>query len=147
MSNISAPIPVSKETDMASDRGSTPGHDLRDYLIRYPWEVAFGDEEPGAVFDRYHTPDFVLVNDGLPLRREQLLAHVRPARNNAASVHIEVHEIVTGDDRVAARYTLTAVMRKGHVVATEIFMFGQVADDGRLHRTDQLTRTLPSGQE
>jgi hypothetical protein len=138
---------VSKETDMVSDRGSTPGHDLRDYLTRYPSEIAFGDEEPGAVFDRYHTPDFVLFNDGLPLRREQLLAHVRPARKNAASVHTEVHEIVTGDDRVAARYTLTAVLRKGQVVATEIFMFGQLADDGRLHRMDQLTRTLPDDQD
>ncbi|RKR86824.1 SnoaL-like protein [Micromonospora pisi] len=121
-----------------------PGRNLGAYLTGYPVEVAFGEDDAATVFDRYHTPDFVLYNDGIPLDREKLLAHVRPARRRAASVHTELHETLVSGDRVAARYILTAVMVKGSVIATEIYMFGQLARDGRLQRVDQLTRLVPA---
>ena len=117
-----------------------PGQDLRAYLTGYPQELTFGADEPGAVFDRYHTSDFVLYNDGIPLDRERLLAHVTPARKRAASVHTDVHEVLVSGDQVAARYTLTAVMRKGQRITTEIFLFGELEPDGRLRRIHQLTR-------
>lgn len=116
--------------------------DVATYLTRYPQEVAFGDEDPATVFDRYHVPDFVLCNDGIHLDRERLLAHVRPARNRANGIRIEVHETMSTADRVAARYTLTADMANGNTIATEIYMFGQLAADGRLQRVDQLTRVV-----
>jgi hypothetical protein len=119
---------------------NTPGTDLTAYLIRYPQEITFGEDDAAAVFDRYHTDDFVLRNDGTPLDRERLLAHVRPARRNAVEVHVDVHEALVCADRIAARYTLTAVMRRGHTVITDIHMFGELAPDGRLRRVEQLTR-------
>ena len=133
---------------MTNDRRFLPGHDLRGYLINYPQEISFGDEPAEIVFDRYHVPDFVLYNDGFALDREKLLAHVRPARKRASSIYVEVHDTLAEDDRVAARYTLRAVMRKGGTtVVTEIYLFGQVAADGRLQRVAQITRTLPAGGE
>jgi hypothetical protein len=114
------------------------------YLTRYPQEITFGQEDPGAVFDRYHTPDFVMCSDGIALDRDRLLAHVRPARKRAKGVHVEVHETMTTTDRVAARYTLTADMASGSSIATEIYMFGQRAADGRLRRVDQITRDVSS---
>ena len=120
---------------------TSPG-DLIDYLVRYPQEVAFGDEEPAVVLDRYHCPGFELWNDGLRLDRARLLAHVRPARRNATAITIAVHQALMYDDRIAARYTLTATMRRGPVVATEIVAFGRLAADGRLRRLDQVTRVL-----
>jgi hypothetical protein len=33
-------------------------------------------------------------------------------------------------------------MRNGHTITTEIFLFGVLADDGRLRRIDQATRTV-----
>ena len=125
------------------DDHSTPGRDLAAYLTRYPHEIAFGDEDPAEVFDRYHTPDFVLHNDGVPLDRTMLLAHVRPARKRATGVHTEIHQALVAGDRVAARYTLTAVLARGGVVATEIYLFGELAADGRLRRGDQQTRLVP----
>jgi hypothetical protein len=116
--------------------------DLRAYLTRYPEEITFSDEDPATVFDRYHVPEFVLYNDGVALDRERLLAHVRPARRRAASVDTEVHQTLVVGHRIAARYTLTAVMRKGSPITTEIFLFGELANDGRLRRLDQLTRTV-----
>src|SRR5919107_2474964 len=100
--------------------------DVADYLVHYPQEVAFGEQDAEAVFDRYHTPDFVMCNDGIPLDRVKLLRHVRPARKRASAVRVEVHEAMSTADRVAARYTLTADMATGNTIATEIYMFGQL---------------------
>ncbi|MBJ7356034.1 nuclear transport factor 2 family protein [Nocardioides sp.] len=116
--------------------------DLAQYLIDYPREIAFGDEPPETVLDRYHTPDYVVVNDGIELDRQRLLDHVRPARKRAADVGVEVHDALVVGDRVAARFVLTAQLRKGTEVATEVHMFGTLAPDGRLRRADQITRTL-----
>ena len=116
------------------------------YLTHYPQEVAFGEEDAGTVFDRYHTPDFVMCNDGIQLDREKLLAHVRPTRKRAKSVRVELHETVSTADRVAARYTLTADMTTGNTIATEIYMFGQLSADGRLRRVDQITRNVSPGR-
>jgi len=122
----------------------TSGTALAGYLTTYPQQVVFGAADPAEVFDRYHTPDFVMVNDGLTLDRERLLGHVRPARHNATAIDVYVDEAFVDGTRVAARYTLTARMRHSGVVATEIHMFGQLAPDGRLRRVEQLTRTLPA---
>ncbi len=115
--------------------------DLVRYLVQYPEEVTFGDEPPETVLDRYHTRDHVLVNDGIVLDRQRLLAHVGPARKRTSAVVVEVKDALVAGDRVAARYVLTAHLRKGSVIATEIHMFGTLAPDGRLRRIDQLTRT------
>ena len=58
------------------DERPTPGRDLVGYLIRYPQQIAFGDEDPAAVMDCYHTTEFEMVTDGIRLNRERLLAHV-----------------------------------------------------------------------
>jgi SnoaL-like domain len=121
-----------------------PGRDLAGYLTRYSQQIIFGDQEPAAVMDRYHTPTFEMINDGVRLDRDQLLAHAGSGRKRTTSVQVVVHDTVTDGDRVAARYTLTATMRKGSVVATEIYMFGHLALDGRLHHIDQITRSIPT---
>ncbi|MDT3441022.1 MULTISPECIES: hypothetical protein [unclassified Pseudofrankia] len=118
-----------------------PGEDLRAYLTRYPEELTFGDEPPGEVFDRYHTPDFVMVSDGVALDRQRLIDHVTPARRRAVAVAVEVADALVAGDRVAARYTLSATMRKGAPIVTEIVMLGRLAPDGRLTDAHQLTRT------
>jgi hypothetical protein len=116
------------------------------YLTQYPQEVTFGEQNAETVFDRYHTPDFVMCNDGIQLDRDKLLAHVRPARKRATGVRVEVHETMSTADRVAARYTLTADMVTGTTIVTEIYMFGQLSTDGRLRRVDQITRDVSPGR-
>jgi hypothetical protein len=131
---------------MSSDSNThqPPGRDLVGYLTSYAQQVISDDQEPAAVMDRYHTPTFDLVNDGMRLDRDRLLAHAKTGRRNAVRVQVVVHDAMTDGDRVAARYTLTATMRKGAVIATEIYMFGHLAPDGRLHHVDQVTRSIPA---
>ncbi|MQA25678.1 MAG: nuclear transport factor 2 family protein [Micromonosporaceae bacterium] len=127
---------------MTRSSDDTLGQDLAAYLRRYPQEVTFGEEDPADVFDRYHTPDFVLTSDGLPLDRERLLAHVRSGRKRAAKISTSIREVLVEGNRAAARYVLTAIMRKGQVIPTEIFMFGSLAADGRLQSAVQVTRSV-----
>ena len=112
---------------MTLESHALPGQDIRKYLTGYPRELAFGADDAQVVFDRHHTPDFILVNDGQRLDRSILVAHVRSSRKNVTSVQVEVHEAHISAHRVAARYTLVAVMREARVVATEIYMFGRLA--------------------
>lgn len=111
-------------------------------LTAYTHEMAFSDEDPGAILDRYFAPGFVYVNDGLPLDRAKLFAHATPVRKNAVSAHIDMHDVLIVGDRAAARYTLHATMRKGRTVVNEVYMFAHLAPDGRLLRIDQTTRPV-----
>ena len=115
--------------------------DLVRYLTSYPEQVAFGDRPAEEVFDSYHTEDYLLVNDGIALDRQRLIDHVGPARKRASGVSVDVRDALMEGDRVAARYELTAEMRKGSRIVTEIHFFGRLAADGRLCRAEQLTRT------
>lgn len=132
---------------MTTNDGSPAARDFAGYLERYPRELTFGDEDPADVFDRYHAPGYVLTNDGLPLDRERLLAHVHAARRRVTGVSTSIKDLVVDGDRVAARYVLTAVMRKGPVIPTEILTFGHLAPDGRLVSAVQLTRALPAAPD
>ncbi|MBQ1048059.1 nuclear transport factor 2 family protein [Micromonospora sp. C51] len=122
----------------------TPRSDLTSYLIHYPQEAGLSDEDPATVLDRYHTTDYELVNDGVLLDRKRLLEHIRPARRRAAGLRVEVQQALVDGDQVAARYRLVAELSKGGTITTEIYMFGELAADGRLRRAVQATRTLPS---
>ncbi|MEU4834927.1 nuclear transport factor 2 family protein [Streptosporangium sp. NPDC023615] len=122
----------------------TPRADLAGYLTHYPQEAGLGEEDPAAVLDRYHTPDYEVVSDGVRLDRQRLLDHMRPARKRVAGVRVEVEQALVDGDQVAARYRLVAEMRKGGTVVTEIYMFGELAADGRLRRAVQATRPMPS---
>lgn len=128
---------------MAGISAVTAERDLAIYLTSYPDEMAFGHDEPAAILDRYHTTDVELYSDGILFDREKLIAHAHPTRKNVVSCQVEVHEAMVSGDRVAARYTLDAAMRKGRAVVMEIYMFGQLAPDGRIRRITQITRTLP----
>ena len=114
--------------------------ELETYLVSYVEEMAFGEDDPAAVLDRYHAPELEWRNDGRLLERDGLIAHARPARRNVIACRVEVHDALVDGDRIAARYTLHAELAKGSV-STEIHMFGQVGADGRISRIDQLTRT------
>lgn len=120
----------------------SPALDLAGFLKRFPQEMALSDEDPKAVVDRYHTPDFVQYNDGMRIGRESLIAHAKPARRNVVDVTVDVHDVMLAEQRGAARYTLRAEMRKGEVVETQICMFARFGPGGLLCRIDQLTRDV-----
>ncbi|MEU6511269.1 nuclear transport factor 2 family protein [Streptomyces sp. NPDC046942] len=128
---------------MSENPRPTPAQELAGYLRSYIREMGLGNEDPGVVIDRYHTPDIEWHSDGIRLDRDKLIAHARPARKNAIALDIEVHDTLVAGDRVAARYTLRSTMRKGRRLSNEIYLFGELAPDGRLRRVHSTTRDMP----
>ncbi|MQY21819.1 nuclear transport factor 2 family protein [Nocardia macrotermitis] len=118
--------------------------DLTEFLTHYPERMAFGDEAPGDILDRWFAPDFEFRNDGITLDRQRLIDHARPARRNVRRLHVEPHSMMLSDKGIAAHYTLAATMRTGNLLATEIYLTGRLAPDGRITTIDQCTRILPT---
>jgi hypothetical protein len=124
----------------------TTAESLHRYLTEYPKEMARGEEDPETVLDRYFTPDYTFRNDGILQDRQRVLAHARGVRRKAPEADVEVHESLTDGHRVSARLTLRARMG-GRRIDTEIYMFGEMAEDGRLSRVDSITRMLEQPAE
>jgi hypothetical protein len=101
--------------------------------------------EPAEVVDRYYAADAVQIADGIEIDRDKLIAHLRPIRKNLVSWRYEVHEAVREQEKLAARFTIHAQLRKGRTISTEVYLFGELTSDGRLQRSTQLTRDV-SGQ-
>lgn len=114
---------------------------VADFFESFTREVVAGGEA-AAVVDRYYTPDIEQIADGITLDRQRLIDHLRPIRKNLVSCTYDVHEAIRIDDRLAARFTIHAEMRRGRTISTEVYLFGELAPDGRIRRTTQATRNL-----
>jgi hypothetical protein len=114
----------------------------RRLLIDYTRDMALSDEDPAQIVDRSLTDDAIWVTDGTELTRDQLIAHAPPARKYVTAAEMRIDDLLVDGHRFAARCRLSADHRKlGHVVI-EWILIGEVAEDGRVRRIDQLGRTL-----
>ncbi|MFF0338752.1 nuclear transport factor 2 family protein [Kribbella sp. NPDC004875] len=114
---------------------------VADFYESFTREVV-GTDDPAAVVDRYYTPDIEQTADGITLDRQRLLDHIRPVRKNVISCRYDVHDAIRTGDRVAARFTIHAETRHGRTISTEVYLFGELAPDGRMRRTTQATRDV-----
>ncbi|GAB2665420.1 nuclear transport factor 2 family protein [Kribbella swartbergensis] len=114
---------------------------VADFFDSFTREVVAGGDA-GAIVDRYYTPDVEQIADGVRLDRQRLIDHVRPVRRNLVAWEYDVHEAMRSGDRLAARFTVHAEMRHGRTISTEVYLFGELAADGRIRRTTQVTRDV-----
>ncbi|WP_030670253.1 nuclear transport factor 2 family protein [Streptomyces sp. NRRL B-1347] len=120
---------------------TTPERFIADFFTSLTESTVRGDA-PESVMDRHYTPDVVQISDGVRIDRDRLLAHLRPVRKNVVGWRFDVHEAVADGGRVAARLTIHARTRKGGASVTEVHLFGEFTEDGRMRRSHQLTRSL-----
>lgn len=116
---------------------------VADFFDSFTREVVAGGDAEAAV-DRYYTTDMEQIADGVTLDRQRLIAHLRPIRKNLLTWEYDVHEAIRTADRVAARFTIHAELRQGRTISTEVYLFGELAPDGRMRRTTQATRDVTS---
>lgn len=127
---------------MRSLQSSTPEQFIADFYSSFTEEAVHGSADPAVTVDRYFTPDVVQISDGLRLDRARLIAHLGPVRKNLVGYRFEVHEALAGADRIAARFTVHAQLRKGRAVSTLVHLFARLAADGRMCSVEQLTRDV-----
>ena len=114
---------------------------IADFFDSFTREVLSNDDA-AAVVDKYYTRDVEQIADGVTLDRQRLIDHLRPVRKNLVAWEYDVHEAMRSGDRLAARFTVHAEMRQGRTISTEVYLFGELAPDGRIHRTTQATRNV-----
>ncbi|WP_418960567.1 nuclear transport factor 2 family protein [Streptomyces tritici] len=127
---------------MKGPADTTPEQFIEDFFDSLTAQTVQGDP-PQSVMDRHFTPDVEQISDGIHLDHDRLLAHLRPVSRNVTSWRVDVHEAVADGHRIAARLTIHAWRRKGGETATEVHLFAEFTDDGRMRRSHQLTRALP----
>ena len=114
---------------------------VADFFGSFTREVVAGGDA-AEIVDRYYTPDIEQVADGVTLDRRRLIDHLRPIRKNLVACSYDVHEAMRTGDRLAARFTIHAELRRGRTISTEVYLFGELAPDGRIRRTTQATRDV-----
>ncbi|MFF9571938.1 nuclear transport factor 2 family protein [Streptomyces sp. NPDC014685] len=121
---------------------STPARFIADFFTSFTEAVVHGSEDPADIMARFHTRDVVQITDGVRLDWDRLVAHLRPVRRNLTEFRFEVHEALANGNRIAARFTIHARLRKSGPVTTRVHLFAEFTPEGLLRRSEQLTRTL-----
>jgi predicted SnoaL-like aldol condensation-catalyzing enzyme len=122
-----------------------PRTDLAAFIETALSEVCFGQESSHpleATIDRYFTPDYTQRTEGALSGRDGFVAHIRALRALAAGGSVKIIEAVREGDRIADRHEVTVTRRDGTTSRIEVYLFGELADDGRLRRVDEITRVL-----
>ncbi|WP_328665933.1 nuclear transport factor 2 family protein [Streptomyces sp. NBC_00322] len=89
--------------------------------------------------DRHFTPDYRQRTDGVWSDRTSFAQHITRLRSLIRSGHIEVHDELRDGLRYADRHTVTLSQDNGRISRTEVYLFAQLAPDGRFHRVEETT--------
>ncbi|MFI6002138.1 nuclear transport factor 2 family protein [Streptomyces sp. NPDC051366] len=95
--------------------------------------------------DRHFTPDYRQRTNGVWSDRTSFARHITRLRSLIRSGHIEVHDELRDGLRYADRHTVTLSHRDGHTSRTEVYLFAELAPDGRFQRVEETT-LLITGQ-
>jgi hypothetical protein len=113
-------------------------------------EVCFGDERTHpaeATIDRYFTPDYQQRTDGQLTSRDDFARHIRALRALAAQGSVTVREVLLDGNRIADRHEVTVTRQDGTTSRIEVYLFGELASDGRLRRVDEISRVIEGDQD
>ncbi|MGR4883739.1 nuclear transport factor 2 family protein [Streptomyces sp. LARHCF249] len=127
---------------MPPSTDTTPAQFIAAFFNSLTASTVRGDP-PQEIMERHFTPDIVQISDGTRLDHDRLLAHLRPVHKNVTDWRFDVHQAIAHGTHIAARLTIHARTRKGGPTTTDVHLFGEFTNDGRMRRAHQLTRTLP----
>ncbi|TQK42473.1 SnoaL-like protein [Streptomyces sp. SLBN-118] len=92
--------------------------------------------------DRHFTPDYRQRTDGEWADRTQFLDHIAHLRTLVAGGEVEVHEELYDGNKYADRHTCHITKKDGSTVSMEVYVFADVAPDGRFQRIEEATLML-----
>ncbi|MEU1422086.1 nuclear transport factor 2 family protein [Kitasatospora sp. NPDC005751] len=92
--------------------------------------------------DRHFAPDYRQRTDGEWADRTEFLAHIAHLRTVVTGGSVEVHDELVDGDRYADRHTMEIVKADASVVRIEVYVFAELAPDGRFRRIEETTLML-----
>ncbi|MGW7003408.1 nuclear transport factor 2 family protein [Streptomyces sp. NPDC054933] len=97
--------------------------------------------------DRHFTPEYRQRTDGEWADRTGFLEHISHLRTLVAGGHIEVHEELYDGSKYADRHTCHITKKDGLTVTMEVYLFADLAPDGRFNRIEETTLMLDGSDE
>ena len=91
---------------------------------------------------RYFTDDFRQSTNGDWIDRSAFAEQMSRLRLVIDRAEIRVVQELSSGSGYAERHVLTATMRDGSAAAQEVFLFAEIADDGRFASLEELVRPL-----
>jgi len=95
---------------------------------------------------QYFTDDYRQRTDGVWSDRNEFIEHIEHLRGVVADGHVEVHEELREGSGYADRHTVHVVKTDGSAASFEVYLFAQLAEDGRLHRVHETTMILAGAE-
>ncbi|MFJ3955194.1 nuclear transport factor 2 family protein [Streptomyces libani] len=92
--------------------------------------------------DRHFTPEYRQRTDGQWADRAGFLEHIAHLRTLVAGGHVQVHEELYDGSKYADRHTAHITKKDGSTVRTEVYVFADLAPDGRFSRIEETTLLL-----
>ncbi|MER7920735.1 MULTISPECIES: nuclear transport factor 2 family protein [unclassified Streptomyces] len=92
--------------------------------------------------DRHFAPEYRQRTDGEWADRAEFLDHIAHLRTLVADGHVEVHEELYDGSRYADRHTAHITKKDGTSVRMEVYVFADLAADGRFARIEETTLML-----
>ncbi|MFE2141053.1 nuclear transport factor 2 family protein [Streptomyces sp. NPDC059456] len=92
--------------------------------------------------DLHFTPEYRQRTDGEWADRAGFVEHITHVRSVVAGGHVEVHEELYDGSRYADRHTAHITKKDGSTVRMEVYVFADLAPDGRFERIEETTLML-----
>ncbi|GAA0317593.1 hypothetical protein GCM10010302_65840 [Streptomyces polychromogenes] len=92
--------------------------------------------------DRHFTPDYRQRTNGVWDDRAGFARHMARLRTLVRDGHVEVHEELRDGARYADRHTVSLTFDGGRVSRIEVYLFAELAPDGRFRRVEETTLLL-----
>ncbi|OKK17219.1 hypothetical protein AMK16_20200 [Streptomyces sp. CB00455] len=92
--------------------------------------------------DRHFAPDYRQRTDGRWDDRDGFLEHIAHLRSIVAEGTVKVHDELHDGGRYADRHTVRLTKKDGSTVRTEVYVFADLAPDGRFRRIEEVTLML-----
>ncbi|MFI6846176.1 nuclear transport factor 2 family protein [Kitasatospora sp. NBC_00085] len=96
--------------------------------------------------DRHFTPEYRQRTDGEWADRAEFLDHITHLRTVVAGGHVVVHEELHDGNKYADRHTAHVTKKDGSTVRMEVYVFADLAPDGRFSRIEETTLMLEGSE-
>lgn len=97
--------------------------------------------------ERHFTPEYRQRTDGEWANRAEFVEHMAHVRSLVASAEIEVHEELFDGGKYADRHSCHITKKDGSTVTMEVYVFADIAPDGRFSRIEETTLMLKGSED
>lgn len=100
-----------------------------------------------SAIDRHFAPGYRQRTDGIWSDRNEFSDHIAHLRSVTESTEVAVLDEFRDGTRYADRHIVTVTKRDGSRVVQEVYLFGELADDGRFLRVEETTLMLEGAEQ